>query len=316
MARSTPERIDAVSCSSTVCVYQIESPRRLLWLLEAMFRSLEQTRPKALLASLAMSCALAVGLAPSATAAQRARSLPRQVVSHRPSPYPAGATRAKLHPRPSEYARAAAAGGSSAPATHSKGAKKKAKKKKLTGNPARALAAFEAMQAHYYIKGSGLYEGEPFSYLWPFSQALAATVSMANVPHLGVAIQHELSARLYGLRSYLDVNNSGASEGTFTSTLAAFDGTVAPPDGAGRHEVLRRQRLGGDRAGAAVQADPRTSRAGQRRGDHGVRDGRLAVNPGTGLPRRPAVRQRTGQRPNATRSPPRRRRSWACSCTS
>ena len=34
----------------------------------------------------------------------------------------------------------------------------------------------------YYILGSGLYKGEPFSYLWPFSQALAATVSMANVP--------------------------------------------------------------------------------------------------------------------------------------
>jgi hypothetical protein len=35
------------------------------------------------------------------------------------------------------------------------------------------------------------------------------------------------------LRNYLDTNNSGAPEGTFTSTLAGFDGTVAPPTGPG-----------------------------------------------------------------------------------
>ena len=33
--------------------------------------------------------------------------------------------------------------------------------------------------------------------------------------------------------SYLDIDNSGAPEGTFTSSLAAFDGTVAPPTGPG-----------------------------------------------------------------------------------
>ena len=40
------------------------------------------------------------------------------------------------------------------------------------------------MQKAYYVLGSGLYKGEPFSYLWPFSQALAATVSVANIPAL------------------------------------------------------------------------------------------------------------------------------------
>ncbi len=110
---------------------------------------------------------------------------------------------------------------------------KKPKKPALRGNPARALAAFEAMQKHYYVAGSGLYAGEPFSYLWPFSQALAATVSVANIPHLGVSLQRELRARLTGLNSYLDTNNSGSAEGTYTSTLAAFDGTVAPPTGPG-----------------------------------------------------------------------------------
>lgn len=145
------------------------------------------------------------------------------------SPYPAGATRPLRVAKPSEFAHAAAA-------------KKHAKPKPkpvLHGDPARALLAFEAMQHNFYIPGSGLYEGEPFSFLWPFSQALAATVTMRHVggvsriPGLPTALSHELSARLVGLNSYLDTDNSGAPEGTFTSSLAAFDGTVAPPTGPG-----------------------------------------------------------------------------------
>jgi hypothetical protein len=147
-----------------------------------------------------------------------------QAASASPSPYPAGATRPVLRARASEFARAA----STKPTKP-----KKPKKPVLHGNPARALAALEAMQKGYYIAGSGLYSGEPFSYLWPFSQALAATVSVAFIPHLGVSLSRELDARLTGLNSYLDTDNSGASEGTYTSTLAAFDGTVAAPAGPG-----------------------------------------------------------------------------------
>ena len=116
-------------------------------------------------------------------------------------------------------------------------ARKKPRKPALHGDPARALVAFQAMQAYYYIQGSGLYVGEPFSDLWPFSQAFAATVSMANIPGLGAPLghelQHELQVRLIGLNSYLDTDNAGASEGVYTSTLAAFDATVAPPAGPG-----------------------------------------------------------------------------------
>ena len=72
----------------------------------------------------------------------------------------------------------------------------------LHGNPKRALLAFQAMQKAYYIKGTGLYAGEPYSYLWPFSQALAATVSMANVPTWAVSFARELHARVIGLGSY------------------------------------------------------------------------------------------------------------------
>jgi hypothetical protein len=120
-----------------------------------------------------------------------------------------------------------------AKAPHPKTKRKKPHKPKLRGNPARALLAFQAMQKYYYIPGSGLYSGEPFSYLWPFSQALAATVSMANIAPLSRAFAGEIHARLIGLRDYLDTANSGAPEGTFTSTLAAYDGTAAPPTGPG-----------------------------------------------------------------------------------
>jgi Glycosyl hydrolase family 76 len=157
-------------------------------------------------------------LAPGALAAPRAH--PHAKPARSASRYPVGVSRPRAHPQPSPLARSAAT-------------KKAPKKPALSGNPARALRAFEAMQHYYYVPGSGLYQGEPFSFLWPFSQALAATVSMANVPNLPIALAPELHARLIGLRNYLDTNNSGAPEGTFTSSLAAFDGTVSPPTGPG-----------------------------------------------------------------------------------
>ena len=161
------------------------------------------------------------------------------------SPYPAGATRPLRVAKASEFARAATAptGGSTAlsrsSASKSKQRPKPKPKPVLHGDPARALIAFEAMQHNYYIAGSGLYEGEPFSFLWPFSQALAATMTMshvngiAKIPGLSTNLRRQLGARLIGLRAYLDTTNSGAPEGTFTSSLAAFDGTVAPPTGPG-----------------------------------------------------------------------------------
>jgi len=131
------------------------------------------------------------------------------------------------------HSRAAAPAGSGRLAQVAKHASKKPRKPALRGDPLRAELAFREMQAHYYIAGSGLYEGEPFSALWPFSQAFAATVSMAGIPHLGVSLTRELHVRLVGLHNYLDTTNSGATEGAFSSTLTAFDANVAPPAGPG-----------------------------------------------------------------------------------
>jgi hypothetical protein len=168
-------------------------------------------------ACLALVLALGAGLAPS----------PAHGASRKRSPYPAGAARPSILAHPSDFARAS---GSSSGSSRGK---RKSRAPVLRGNAARALVAFQAMQKYYYLQGSGLYSGEPFSYLWPFSQAFAATISMAHVPRVPVSIPRELKARFVGLDSYLDRNNSGAPEGMYTSSLAAFDGTVAPPAGPG-----------------------------------------------------------------------------------
>jgi Glycosyl hydrolase family 76 len=194
------------------------------------------------------------GLLPALALAGCPLLAPTAAVSAEPaaSLYPAGASRPLKPARPPEFANRARSARSTpahgrgkpsasaaARSSRPKHASKKRPKPALHGDAARALLAFEAMQKAYYIPGSGLYSGEPFSFLWPFSQALAATVSLthvngvASIPGLTGTLTRELKARLVGLRSYLDTSNSGAPEGTFTSTLAAFDGTVAPPAGPG-----------------------------------------------------------------------------------
>jgi hypothetical protein len=192
--------------------------------LQTMTLSFPHSRPSSTVAAAVLACLAGTIIAvPSAGASRQAPSRAAAAASR----YPAGATRAASRPRASQYATRARVA-----RTTSKRRRKPAKPV-LRGNPARALLAFQAMQRVYYIPGSGLYAGEPFSYLWPFSQALAATISMSNAPHLGVSFKHEIQAQLVGLRSYLDGDNSGAPEGIYTSTLAAFDGTVAPPTGPG-----------------------------------------------------------------------------------
>ncbi len=182
-------------------------------------------------------CALAVTFGPAAVVARgagpTAGATPR--TEQAASSYPAAATRPFLRPRANQFAHAAASrGGALAPGSPTKAkARKKAHKPPPNPNIVRGELAFQAMQKVYYIQGSGLYAGEPFSFLWPFSQALAATVSMASIPHTGISFAHELQAEMVGLTSYLDSDNSGAPEGIYTSTLAAFDGTAAPPVGPG-----------------------------------------------------------------------------------
>lgn len=218
-------------------------------------------------------CALACAGAPAGATAS---------ASHKgsaASPYPAAAQNPRRLARQSEYAHSSANGvggvssGSSTPASApsskapsktSKTTKAQALKKPkpgLHGNPARALLAFQAMQQDFYIPGTGLYEGEPYSYLWPFSQALAATVSVANIPGQVASAastdSHELKARIVGLQKYWGAPTPVAGQGTGEQpeseeqgegsepseaagiappALPSFNGEVVPPGGASYYD--------------------------------------------------------------------------------
>jgi len=169
------------------------------------------------------------------------------------SRYPAGGEGPRRIAHSGEFARGASAH------TSAKGKKSKPKPG-LHGNPARALASFAEMQKAFYIPGSGLYLGEPYSFLWPFSQALAATVSVANIPgqaaKQAVANSRELHVRLYGLGKYWstptsaseplpgeqpEVEEKGPGEpiegpGVPPPTLPSYSGNVVPPAGASYYD--------------------------------------------------------------------------------
>jgi hypothetical protein len=169
------------------------------------------------------------------------------------SRYPAGGEGPRRIARRSEFARIASAH------THNSKGRKPKPKPGLHGDAARALVSFAAMQKAFYISGSGLYLGEPYSYLWPFSQALAATVSVAAVPgqaaKQAVANSRELHVRLFGLQKYwstpasageplpgeqpeVEENGSEASEsvGVPPPGVPSYSGNVVPPAGASYYD--------------------------------------------------------------------------------
>jgi hypothetical protein len=206
-------------------------------------------------------CALAVALLLACAPGAAARA---SAPSRRPaSQYPAAATRPAIVVSPRALVHTASAGASQARSTkHGRG---KAKKQPVLGGYAiRALLAYQAMQQSFYVPGTGLYRGEPqYSFLWPFSQALAATVSLSYIKGAQVKFGDALSALMVGLQQYLSpsaapggaggietgeppaagettaagqstgappVSASGAST---ASTLRSYDGNVAPPVGPG-----------------------------------------------------------------------------------
>jgi hypothetical protein len=192
------------------------------------------------------------------------------------SRYPAGAEYPRKLARPGEFAHSSSSTGgvsvgSKAPAktpsrttTRAPSRKKQAKKVKpgLRGDAARALAGYEAMQQNFYIPGSGLYAGEPYSYLWPFSQALAATVSVSNISGQAAsqasANSREVHVRLYGLGKYWawpspvagqaptgeqpegeeqgEGSEPAEAAGIPPPTLPSFNGEVVPPGGASYYD--------------------------------------------------------------------------------
>jgi Glycosyl hydrolase family 76 len=186
------------------------------------------------------------------------------------SRYPAGAEYPRKLARPGEFAHSssntggASPGSTVPPKTASKNSKKKVVKRKhgLHGDAARALVGYQAMQQNFYIAGTGLYAGEPYSYLWPFSQALAATVSVSNISGQAAsqagANSREVHVRLYGLGKYWgppipvaglaptgeqpegeepgEGSEPSEAAGIAPPTLPSFNGGVVPPGGASYYD--------------------------------------------------------------------------------
>ncbi|GAC1538039.1 MAG: glycoside hydrolase family 76 protein [Myxococcales bacterium] len=101
---------------------------------------------------------------------------------------------------------------------------KKKKKKPVDPNLAHASDAYSALQKYLYVPAYGLYKGSPYSHVWPFSQALAGTVSLASLPKgAGRRYAPDVAARISSLGYYL----VGAAN------PPGYGGGVQPPLGRG-----------------------------------------------------------------------------------
>jgi hypothetical protein len=87
----------------------------------------------------------------------------------------------------------------------------------------RAVASYRALQSAYYVPRYKLYVGNPYSYTWPFSQAMSATVALAGIPKTGSHYAKDVSDRLVGLDRYFDAS----------SNPPGYDSQVRPPLGKG-----------------------------------------------------------------------------------
>jgi hypothetical protein len=99
----------------------------------------------------------------------------------------------------------------------------------LSGNSARSLASYEAMQRFFYLQGTGLYREEPYStpyaFLFPFSQALASTVSASHIRGQAKSLAGELRSQLYGLQKYFKTSSVGSPSSSTepaTATRASY----------------------------------------------------------------------------------------------
>ena len=63
---------------------------------------------------------------------------------------------------------------------------------KQNPNTVRAIRSYEALQRYFYVGSPPLYleeyprtGGNPYSYVWPFSQAMAATIDLSGIRSVG-----------------------------------------------------------------------------------------------------------------------------------
>ena len=99
----------------------------------------------------------------------------------------------------------------------------------------RAVLSYQALQDHLYLRTTQLYmpsvpsSSDPFSFLWPFTDAMAGTDYLAGVPDTK-SYGSALSDRLNGLlryRNFTEHTPGGVAQ------PPAFESAVAPPLGPG-----------------------------------------------------------------------------------
>ena len=101
---------------------------------------------------------------------------------------------------------------------------------KHSPNIDRAVRSYQAMQQYLYLDDPPLYleeypytGGNPYSYVWPFSQAMAGTIDLAGIRSLRGAYRSDVQDRLTGLGLYWND----------TTTPPGYDSYVRPPLGGG-----------------------------------------------------------------------------------
>lgn len=77
----------------------------------------------------------------------------------------------------------------------------------------RAVVAYGSLQRAYGVPGTNLVReevpyagGNAYSFLWPYSHLLAATISLSQLPGVGPSYRADLAAQLAGLEAYWEPN--------------------------------------------------------------------------------------------------------------
>jgi hypothetical protein len=98
-----------------------------------------------------------------------------------------------------------------------------------------AVASYQALQANLYRPSVQLYQGlpssscDPYSCLWPFTNAMAGTEYLYASPG-GSSYAPDVAARLNGLLAYVNLDETSPSG---IAQPQAFQSAVAPPEGPG-----------------------------------------------------------------------------------
>ena len=148
----------------------------------------------------------------------------------------------------------------------------------------RARWPSQTMQKTFYIRGSGLYKGEPTPILWPFSQTWPRRSASPTSRVTSRALRRANCTCACTAWSVLaprgrplpaSSRKSKNPQAIPERALLRRQRPASSATGPGGRQLLRRQRVGRDRAGAHLRARPRSLCAATGRADHGVRDERL-----------------------------------------